>query len=179
MLNISYRQAQIGDELELAEISLNSWKDAFKEFLDKSFLENLSLSKSIDVCKSIINSKTNNQKIILASLKNDNKKIGFINFCHLPGLTQSGERGEVIALHVLKEYQNMGVGKYLFKSALNVLFFEECLSVITWILQDNLKSKNFFEKVGGAFTISGIRNIGGTEYKQDCYLWNRGRLSKI
>ena len=178
---LEFREAIIDDLSDIAELSISSWKNSFDEFIQKDVLDKLSLENAIQVWKISLLPNENKQRIILAIIKDCNNSkleiVGFINFGHSISLGLEN-LGEIVALHVLKKYHKLGIGRQLVSICLNTLFLEGCQSIISWVLEGNLIARKFFEQMGGEYFTSGTRVIGGKNYNQNCFLWKTHILPK-
>lgn len=68
--------------------------------------------------------------------------------------------GEIVALYVLKEYQNQGIGKALINQALNDI---EKSKVTLFVLKGNENAIEFYKHIGFVFTGKEIFDNGLTE----------------
>lgn len=79
--------------------------------------------------------------------------------------------GEIVAIYVLPEYFGKGYGKNLFIEMTEKLKSAGFDKIYLWVLEENLKARRFYEKMG--FRANGDRKVGkvgGKELTEVCYV---------
>lgn len=116
-LNIVYRKANLDDAYGIAYVSAYSWKETYTGLLPDDYLANRisNIDKSLDSTKKFIEEHPN---YFVAAL--NNKIVGICNY-DINNNDTYKDYGHIGALYVLKEYQNVGIGKELFKIAVEGL----------------------------------------------------------
>lgn len=76
------------------------------------------------------------------------KVIGFLNIWHLPDLVDGGRMGIVLDCYVLGQYRNLGVGKMLTSSALEVGKKFGVNKYYGWMAPDNKAAIALMKKFG-------------------------------
>ena len=70
--------------------------------------------------------------------------------------------GEIVSIYILSEYMGKGDGKKLLKAVLDKLADMGFEDVFLWVLEENLRARNFYEYCGWQCTDEYIEdNIGG------------------
>ena len=97
----------------------------------------------------------------------DEKAIGIAK------LEQDNDSVEIVSLYILEEYRNNGFGKQVL-AHINSLW--KTKDIRLWVLKDNLKARNFYEKSG--FVNTGlVRTIWrGNTYEQLQYEYPHGKI---
>lgn len=130
-----------------------AWEETYRGLMPDSILNNRSMEKWVDMAH-----KNPKNKYIA---KVDNKIVGIIGF--LPqarDFVTDKNSGEIVALYVLKEYQNQGVGKALMNKALNDIAKSK---VTLFVLKGNENAIGFYKHMGFEFTGKEIFDNGLTE----------------
>lgn len=161
------RNADIKDTKGIAKVVVDTWRSTYKGIIPNDYLENMSYKKAEERFRNIINK---GDQIVLVVEDKEEDIIGFAS----GGEERNGYNiceGEIYALYVLKEYQNIGIGKSLVKKFIKKLIEKEIKSIIIWVLAEN-SSKYFYKALGGKKFKEKICNIGGRELKEIGYYWN-------
>lgn len=137
------RRALSSDARGIANVHVNSWKTTYKNIIPDNFLNNLSTEKREQLWKRSI------PKGNVFVAENDNGKIvGFSDGGRERSGKYKGFNGELYSIYILKEYQNRGIGKLLFKQIIKYLTELKIDSLIVLVLEDN-NFCYFYEKLGG------------------------------
>lgn len=167
-MNISYRFANENDAYGIAYVSAYSWMETYNKLLPKKYLEDRinNIDSRVEKTKYFIKNHPNYLVAI-----DDDKVIGICEYEKSDDEKRLGY-GKVGALYVLEKYQGYGIGKELFKKAINGLIgmgynkmYLECMSGNDTI--------NFYTKYDGIieetidFPISRVGNV-----KADIVVYN-------
>lgn len=167
-MNINYKFANETDAYGIAYVSAYSWMETYSELLPKSYLEDRinNINSSVEKTRSFIRNHPN----YLVALVDD-KIVGICEY-EKSSDNKRLDYGRIGALYVLKKYQGYGIGKELFKRAVNGLInmgynkiYLECMSGNNTI--------NFYTKYDGIvqevidFPISNVGNV-----KADIVIYN-------
>ena len=172
---ITVRPASLLNAADIAHIHLNCWKNNYKGIIDQSFLDTLTLEDRLKNRQKILKESTDIHFIALYQ----NKIVGFCDAGHFYFRTNQklsteqrnnrNEPGEIYSMYVSPEYQNRGIGKFLFEQARNELNNKGLIPFIIWTLKDNQASCQFYESLGGIRIDEMVRSFGGREYSQVAY----------
>lgn len=119
------------------------WQETYTGLVDKSYLSHLSLEK----CRNMAYRWPENT--FVAEL--DGKIVGFSCYSAFD-VDPLPRHGELMALYVLKEAQNMGIGKALMQAALGKL--ADYREIHLWVLKGNNRAISFYEHFG--FHLDGV-----------------------
>ncbi len=134
------RASNILDAEGRGYVHYQSWLETYTGIFPDEVMNSLSVEKSIQMAR---NHPENTQVALV-----NNKIVGFV--------TYTGSRdedlkyaGEIMAIYVLKAYQNQGIGKQLMRVAYQAL--SDYKTVFLWVLSANKKTVTFYETEGFRF----------------------------
>jgi len=145
---ILIREATMADVYDVARVHVLSWQSAYHNIVPDNYLHKLEINKRAERFKkdfvaykgiTYFYVAENNGRIIgniaLSKCRDDDKPLS----------------GEIIGIYLLKEYWSMGYGKKLMDFGINKLrefgYSEVCL----WVLDQNRRARNFYERYGFLF----------------------------
>ena len=137
---ITIKSMETPEEIEgKSRVHWQAWREAYDEILPAEFQEQMTLDK----CRFYSQKYPENTLIAL----NDAKVVGFVSYGDFRDSATIA--GEIIALYVLKDYYDTGVGRQLMQAAFAALNgYQE---IILWVLEDNKRAIAFYEKMGFVF----------------------------
>lgn len=155
------------DRLAISKIYEESWKYAYKGIIPQEYLNSIPegrWSKNFDIP---------GWKTLVCIV--DGKCIGTSSFCK-SRFEQFPDCGEIISIYFLPEYMGKGYGKKLLETSileLKKLGFDE---LFLWVLDDNIKAKNFYEHLGFLQTEEYLDDtIGGKEFREVRFIYKNER----
>lgn len=158
------RRAEIGDEKDIANVIINTWKNAYRNIVPDDFLMSLNTEKHEQLFKEHIKEK---KETIIILENNEGKIIAMVS----GGKDRSGCFDcEIAAIYVLPEYQKQGYGKQLFKYIIEDYKKNNYKSMIIWTFEKN-KDQKFYVKLGGTIQKTSNYIIGGKEIPLVGYVW--------
>ncbi len=166
---ISIRAARAGDEAELANTHLNSWREAYKGLLPQSYLDDLPLT--FKNRKNGWFQKINEPEKFIIQVAES--KYGIVGFaCVQPARDEDRkEYAEVSAIYLLEKFKGTGTGFKLLASGLKQIQQRGFKKAYCWVLEGN-PTIEFYEKSGAHF--DGTRKedeIGGRKCRDLRYAW--------
>lgn len=170
-MKIEIIRPDLEHSFDMSHIHVRTWQYAYHNLLDDNFLQNLSVTDYAEIwSRRIID---NSSGFMLFAAKVRGKLVGFI-FGGTPQYREDKRYDcEVYAYYILPEYQNMGIGKELFKTlateAMNRNYKHLCL----WCLAGN-KTEEFYKHIGGIYKKSKKIPIPPTskvKYKNNMYIY--------
>ncbi len=167
---VTIRVAKPGDEAEIANVHLNSWREAYRGLLPQDMLDSLPLTfkkRKLQWQNAIIETQT---KLILVA-DNYSGIVGFALFtaCRDPGMEKMAE---VAAIYLFEKFKGQGVGFALLSSGLKQMCARGFQEAYCWVLDKNPTIK-FYERSGARFT-GQIKEdiIGGKAVQELAFGWN-------
>ena len=147
----------------VGHIHSKAWKQTYTDVFSSEYLIEDTPEKRaqefLDTCT--------NENVLYFLMCEDEKAIGIAK------LEQDNDSVEIVSLYILEEYRNNGFGKQVL-AHINSLW--KTKDIRLWVLKDNLKARNFYEKSG--FVNTGlVRTIWrGNTYEQLQYECPHGKI---
>lgn len=155
---------QTDSRYEISNIYEQSWKYAYKGIIPQEYLDSI---PSGQWCGAI----DNPDRHTLIMLDGD-KIIGTSSYCK-SRFDDYKDWGEIISIYFLPEYMGNGYSKQLLEKAVEELKAMGFETIFLWVLEDNYRARNFYERFG--FKYSGKyleNNIGGKQLRELQYVYN-------
>lgn len=130
------RDALPEDAERIGFVHYTAWMETYRGLIADAYLDSQSAERSAGFFR-----KNGCANII--TVCDRGQIIGFASFLY---------RGELKGLYILKDYQNMGYGKALFRETAKILASADCGSMYLWVLSTNLKAVNFYVRMGMSFS---------------------------
>ena len=166
---MNIRKAKLGDEKEIAEVIIDTWKCAYRNIIPDNFLDSLTPDKHIELFREQL---SENKEAIFV-LEDENKIVGMIS----GGKDRSNKKDcEIVAIYIKKNYQKRGFGKKLFDTIIKDHLKNNYKSMIIWTFEEN-KDRNFYEKLGGQVEERSSYTILDKEIPLVGFVWND--ISKV
>jgi len=167
-MKYNIRHANLNDVEAIAKVHIAVWKTTYQNIIPQDFLDNLSIERSENNWKKTVNNKG---YIFLVAEDESKKIVGFIS----GGANREKELlpeydGELMAIYILKEHQQKGLGSKLFTIFKQELLKRNFTNMVIWVLRDN-NSKYFYKKMGGQFLKEKEYHIGGGNQIGVAYGW--------
>ncbi len=151
------------DRMAISEIYEESWKCAYKDIIPQSYLDSIPRGRwasNID----------NQDRKTLICVDND-KIVGTSSFCK-SRFEQFQGWAEIISIYLLPDYIGKGYGKLLMESALLKLKRQGYENVFLWVLEENIRARDFYTKFGFMLTDDFLEdNIGGKDLREVRYVY--------
>jgi GNAT superfamily N-acetyltransferase len=165
---MNIRTATPSDIPSIARVHMESWRDTYRGLVSDHFLDNLQLEARIDRWQQRLSNPDSGEFAYVA------EDVGgdVIAFA-TGGPEQSGHptyTAELIALHVSKPYQGIGLGTHLFRAIAAHLQSQGCTSLLVWVLKGN-PAQQFYEKLGGVYVADRIEEFAGGHIPEVAYGW--------
>jgi ribosomal protein S18 acetylase RimI-like enzyme len=141
------REATLADSRTIAEIHVASWRYAYVGQIPDEVLSNLSVpDREIGWRKSL-----SSDRLHALVYEDGGKVTGFISFGPTLKLGDGSERrGEVYTLYLLPDYQHRGIGRALWRAAIEKLRANGYSHVSVGVLEINSLARRFYERCGCA-----------------------------
>ena len=152
------------DRFAISHIYEESWKFAYRDIIPQSYLESIP-----EGCWCSNLDKEGRHTLVMIE---DGMFIGTASYCK-SRFPDYDNFGELVSIYFLPQYMGKGYGKYLLEAVIGELESLGFHVAFLWVLEDNLRARKFYEKMG--FISSGNyldNNIGGKELKEVQYYVN-------
>jgi ribosomal protein S18 acetylase RimI-like enzyme len=141
------RPAMIDDAAGIANVHLNSWREAYEGFMPKSYLDSLPLSfqRRMNWWKACLLTPEKGRRLWVA----ESEKHGVVGFSSIeaPRDAEFAKSGELTCIYLLRAYHGAGIGYQLLRNAFEGVSEQGYDSAYCWVLKDN-PSIAFYEKTG-------------------------------
>jgi ribosomal protein S18 acetylase RimI-like enzyme len=165
MINI--REANINDVNGIANVHVRTWKSTYKGIVNQSYLDRLSVDKSIDNNLRVLKNNTN---LVYVAINVQQEIIGFVVAGDCRDKSLGENLGEIYGIYVLKEHSNKGIGKRLLSIVFDKFLKLGKHSVVVDFLAGN-EAEKFYYKLGARYLSSKPYKIGGLDYLVHTYIW--------
>ena len=141
---ITYRLANISDAPNIADLHIKNWQKFYRGMWTDNFLDNLAPKKQLDHWTKILSEPNEKQHLLVAEA--DSKLVGFA----FTRLDNDPVWGSLLDnLHVRENMQGFGIGQKLIKTSADwVLSKNPKSDYYLWVLEGNLKTRDFYKKSG-------------------------------
>lgn len=138
------RYADINDARTLGEIHSQSWKVIYKGIVPDEILNNITAEKREKYFEKALSQGWEEDALIFK----EDKAVGLICIGRCRDEDKDDSYGEIWGIYLLPEYWNRGIGYELINWGLTELRKRSYKKVTLWVLEENIKARNFYEKVG-------------------------------
>lgn len=168
-MKIIIRKAKVEDAAEIANVHVNSWREAYKGILDEDYLNDrpLIFKNRYTLWTKLI---TEGEIVYVA----ESDKHGIVGFSNA-GISRD-ERfenfGEIYCIYLFKKAHKQGIGFQLLKSSFEALKDKGHEKAFLWVLENN-PTISFYERTGAKkmdYVIEDI--IGSKAVREFCYSWD-------
>ncbi len=157
------RRATAPDAARLAEVHINSWRQAYGHIFSEEFLSGLDLTRRTEAFRARIEEGA----AILVSEDGDGAIVGF---CHVgPARAEEGW-GELYAIYVDPHGWGQGHGQALIEEGEKTLSGMGFDHALLWVLEDNPRARAFYQRQ--RWTLgerSVVEEIGGVTVTEVIY----------
>lgn len=151
------------DRMAISTIYEESWKCAYKDIIPQDYLNSIP--------KGSWSSNVNDQTWKTLICVDDGRMVGTSSFCE-SRFEQFHDWGEVISIYLLPDYMGKGYGKALMKSAVSELKMQGYEKIFLWVLEENVRARRFYEKIGFLPTDDFLDDIiGGKKLREIRYVY--------
>lgn len=149
---------QTDDKYAISHIYEESWKFAYKDIIPQSYLESIPAGRWIP--------NLNNKEMDTLVLIEDGNFIGTSSYCK-SRFPEFSNWGEIVSIYFLPQYIGKGYGKKLLNAVIEELASLGFQDIFLWVLEENLRARQFYEKAGFRFSGNSLNdNIGGKELRE-------------
>lgn len=173
---VLYREANLSDVNEIARVTVDTWNTTYKGLISIRVLQKRSYEVLIQRWNDRLTNLTDKEVIYVA--ENDHGTIIAFVWAAIEKINPIGDllelnnfEGELMAIYVVKEYQNKKIGFNLVSQVVSYLLIHNVDSMIVWVLKEN-PSKGFYIRLGAKYIGDKYLNLDGELYLESAYGWN-------
>lgn len=97
--------------------------------------------------------------------------LGF-GLCGPPRKTPRSFAGEFYAINVLRRAHGLRLGRALMAAMAGAMLTEGVRPAALWVLRDNLRARQFYQRLGGRQVGEALREFGGAGLVEIAYGWD-------
>lgn len=159
------RRPKVGDADALAQIFVESWRQAYVGIIPHIHLECMILRRGAQWWKESI--KTDSGLFVI-------DVAGDIAGYATCGAARRGGayRGEIYELYLAPLYQGLGLGEHMFEACRSQLDRRALKGLIVWALADNTMAADFYWRRGGRAVARTFERFGTTKLNKIGYGWD-------
>ena len=168
-MHVTIRVANPADAGSIARVHIDSWRTTYAGVVPDEYLANLSYRRRESRWDEILTTNQPATSAFVAETEGSN----VVGFAH-GGPEREGDstyRGELYAIYLLQEHQNMGLGRRLVSAVTQRLLDDGLGSMLVWVLEDNHRASRFYESLGGERVGRKAVVIGGRDLIEVSYGW--------
>jgi GNAT superfamily N-acetyltransferase len=157
------RPARAADVGPIAQVHVQSWREAYRGIIPQPYLDRLSLPAHERQWRRTLN---DGGWAFVAEW--ERQVVGFAS----GGLSRSRQdiSGELYVLYLLRACHGRGIGRALFDACHYELARCGHQGLLVWVLADN-PGRGFYERLGGELAAEGSVAIAGTRLREVTYVW--------
>jgi ribosomal protein S18 acetylase RimI-like enzyme len=162
------------DDIEgMARVSVDTWRLTYKDILPKAYLERLRLVRQETQRSRMMHAPGCYHFVAIEPAAGE--VVGFVS-C---GPTRNGGAapGEIYELYVQNGYQGRGLGRRLFRAAMDRLARDGHERLVVWVLDEN-PNFAFYPRMGGWLHAKKTIRVGGRAVSETAYLWPLDRVNR-
>lgn len=142
-MNITIRLATPQDALDMAEVIMRSWEEAYKDIIPRDFIIEMNATRPA-LYKRVITEDNQNSYVIEC----DGKIAGIMKISVPQDSDVDDEYYELHYIYLHPEYYRKGIGTKALEFAFKKARAIKKRYMILWVLKDNINSIKFYEKQG-------------------------------
>ncbi len=142
MPDLKIRLATLEDAVGIAYVQYHCWQETYRGFINDSYLNAISLEERTVRWNKNLQSPLGLNDVLL---NEDKEIIGYVS-CGKNRSNKLDCKGEIYAFYLLKKYHGLGLGKQLFKHAVNRLRQSGFQSFCVFVLLHN-PAVHFVQKI--------------------------------
>jgi len=159
---VQLRRARPGDARGIAEVHVETWREAYRDQLPGAYLATLSVDARESYWADELRVTPPERRPWVAVAQD--RVVGFVTCGPARETSASTQTGEVYALYVLRDCWDGGVGRNLLDHAVRDLAQHGYSEAVLWVLDGNARARGFYEYRGWiADGATKHDQIGGSE----------------
>ena len=172
-MQITIRQAKVGDASGIAAVQIASWKSTYSGIVPSHFLVSMNLEVQTKMWESQL---TDDNNLIFVA----EDELGLIGFASGGKLREivGDYDAELYAIYLMPEKQRQGIGRVLMLKLVLGLRTKGLKKLLVWVLEKN-PSVGFYECLGGTKITHKSIQIGGVDLQEIAFGWPSLDLENI
>jgi GNAT superfamily N-acetyltransferase len=134
-----------GDAAGLARVHIQSWRESYGGLLPADYLERMSLPLYARRWRHQLTRARPTELVLVAEGPD-----GLIGYCAGAFDPAASPAAEVFTLYLLRRAQGLGLGRRLLETAARVFRGQGAASLVLWVLERNVRARQFYAHLGGA-----------------------------
>ena len=169
---IAVRPASWDDIAGMARVSVDTWRLTYAEILPRAYLERMRLLRSEHQRSRMMHAQGVHHFVAIEPAAGE--VVGFVS-C---GPTRNGgaASGEIYELYVQRGFQTRGLGRRLFRAAMDRLARDGHERMVVWVLNQN-PNFGFYARMGGWLHARKTICVGGKAVDETAYVWPLDRVN--
>ncbi|MFL5798059.1 MAG: GNAT family N-acetyltransferase [Actinomycetota bacterium] len=144
---LSIRPANPSDAEAVAAVHVHGWQWGYRGLIPDGILDGLDVSERADRWRTIMTSEDRTASVYLA--ERGGRVVGFVSCGPARELNADDEStGEVYAIYQEPDVAGTGVGRALFRRAVEDLWNRGFDRAVLWVLETNALARRFYEREG-------------------------------
>lgn len=163
-MSFNLRPANIRDARAIAEVSVATWRSAFRGVMPVALLDGLSVVAREANFQTVLSEEPSGRFMRTAVAEVGDHIVGFVTCGACRDKDATETTGEILGVYILQEFWGRGIGSALLSLALTALTDQGYTVVTLWTLQELVRTIEFYKTAG--FTLDGATRAverSGTE----------------
>jgi ribosomal protein S18 acetylase RimI-like enzyme len=140
------RPANIADMEALADIHVRTWQSAYRGIVPDALLDQLAIEQRTGQWRSWLTEPSPGSAAIVAIV--DSTIAAFVLVGRSGDDDAAKSTGELLAIYILPDFQNQGLGTSLMTAGLTSLRDHGFTRATLWVLEKNFHAQAFYERNG-------------------------------
>ncbi|ACL57853.1 GNAT family N-acetyltransferase [Methylobacterium nodulans] len=162
---VSIRRARQDDAAMLSDVFDAAWREAYQGIIPGVALDRMLARRGPIWWRSTVG-----RGRPLVVLEVGEAVVGYVSYGRCRDRTLKAE-GEIDEIYLAPAYQGLGYGTRLFKAVRNDLRDRDVSRVAVWSLADNLRARDFYERMGGQVVAQATDRVAGASLAKVAYLF--------
>ena len=166
---MNVRPAEGFDAAAIAKVHVAAWRSTYRGLLPDDFLDSLDEAGYEERWGRIVGDGSS--RVYVATEGHVGREVVGFASGGRERAGESGYRGELYAIYVLRESQGRGHGRRLVQAVVGGLRELHLRDMIVWVLRDNSGARRFYERLGGVYVRTQPITIGSALLQEVSYGW--------
>ena len=166
---VRVRRAEVGDADAIAVVHVNAWRETYAGLMPARYLDSLSVAARTEAWRAGLGQRGRVHPVFVG-LDAAGNLLGF-GLYGPPRATPPAYASEFYAVNVLRRGQGLGLGRALMAAMAGAMLDSGSRSAALWVVRDNLRARQFYERLGGRWVGAAVDEIGGAKLTEMAYGW--------